>query len=99
MWRSMWRTPQAIAWEADQQVLAVAVFVRSLADAEMPDATVPARTLVRQQMDALGLTIPGLRANRWRIGEPASDRKATGTAGRTRPRASGRLKVVEDGGT
>jgi hypothetical protein len=31
---------------------------------------VATRTFVRQQMDALGLTAPGLRSNRWLIEAP-----------------------------
>lgn len=76
----------------------MAMFVRSLVEAEAPGATTAARTLVRQQMEALGLTVPGLRANRWIIGEttaPARALKATGTDG---PSAKDRLKVLDGGG-
>lgn len=83
-------------WEANGQVAEVALYVRSLKDAERPKATVAARTLVRQQMDALGLTIPGLRVNRWIIaGEAAQhvDRhSASGAAS-----AKERLKIVAGG--
>ena len=99
LWVAMWRQPQAVAWEDNAQEFEVAMFVRALKDAEDPDSSVAARTLVRQQMDSLGITSPGLRANRWRIGDPSPEKRATGTAGRSRPRASGRLKVVEGGDT
>lgn len=70
LWAKEWKRPQAVEWERNGQFLEVAMFVRSLADAEKASASTSARILVRQLMDALGLTTAGLRANRWRIGEP-----------------------------
>jgi hypothetical protein len=66
-WRREWRRPQAVMWERNGQELEVALYVRSLAAAELLDASVAARTLVRQQQEALGLSLPGLARNRWRI--------------------------------
>jgi hypothetical protein len=62
-------------WERQGQALEVALFVRSLVDAESAEAPVAARTLVRQQMEALGISVPGMLRNRWRIEEvePESD--------------------------
>jgi len=54
-------------WEANGQSTEVALYVRSLKDAERPKASVAARTLVRQQQEALGLSLPGLARNRWII--------------------------------
>lgn len=99
LWQREWKRPQAVVWEANHQEIEVAMFIRSLVDAESPTATTASRTLVRQQMEALGLTVPGLRANRWIIGDaPASGRtfKATGTNG---PSAKDRLKVLDGGGS
>jgi len=50
-----------------QMQVEVALYVRRLVEAERPDAPVSVGTLVRQYADALGLSIPGLRALRWRI--------------------------------
>jgi hypothetical protein len=97
LWRAMWRRPQAVAWEDNAQHYEVAMFVRSLAAAEDPKASVNARTLVRQQMDSLGITQPGLRSNRWRIGDAPPAKRATGTEGRSRPSAGARLRMVEGG--
>lgn len=59
-------------WEANGQAEEVAVYVRALAVAERAKASVASRTLVRQLMDSLGISIPGLRANRWIIaGDPS----------------------------
>lgn len=51
---------------------------------------------MRELDDRLGLTPKSMAQLRWKI-DPTAEHKATGTAGRTRPRASGRLKVVEGG--
>ena len=60
-------------WERNQQHEEVALYVRSLVQAERLKATVASRTLVRQQQEALGLSLPGLARNRWIIdGEPES---------------------------
>lgn len=67
IWEEVWDRPQALMWEANSQELEVAMFVRALKDAEKADAAVSARTLVRQQMDSLGMTVPGMRSNRWQI--------------------------------
>lgn len=99
LWEREWRRPQALIWEANGQELEVAMFVRSVADAENAEASVASRTLVRQQMDSLGLTIPGLLRNRWRIADDAPSHKPTSTAGRSGLTARNRLKVVPDGST
>ncbi len=66
-WEHEWKRPQAVMWEANGQDVEVALYVRSLADAERPKAPVALRTLVRQQQEALGVSIPGLARNRWTI--------------------------------
>jgi hypothetical protein len=84
-------------WEANGQASEVALYVRSLKDAEKPRASTASRTLVRQQMDALGITVPGLRANRWVIVDDIvapAELAQTGTDG---PSAKARLKLLEGG--
>lgn len=54
-------------WEANGQQTEVALYVRSLRDAERPKAPVSMRTLVKQQQEALGISLPGLARNRWII--------------------------------
>ena len=77
VWAAEWRRPQAVVWEENGQQTEVAMFVRSLVTAEKSGATVAARTLVRQQMDSLGLTIPGLRSNRFIIDGPDGEERST----------------------
>lgn len=73
LWDRLWEMPQALMWERCSQDLEVALYVRRLVEAEKPDAFVNLGTLVRQMADSLGLTMPGLRANRWRIERPSED--------------------------
>lgn len=77
LWVRLWRMPQALMWERYGQDIEVALYVRRLTAAEQPDAGVNLGTLVRQQSDSLGLTTPGMRANRWRI-DRADDEPAQG---------------------
>lgn len=70
LWQAMWLKPQAFMWERLGQEFEVALYVRRLAEAEEPGSAVALSTLVRQMADGLGLTTPGLRANRWRIERP-----------------------------
>jgi alpha-D-ribose 1-methylphosphonate 5-triphosphate diphosphatase PhnM len=80
-----------VQWERNGQELEVALFVRSVVDAEGAEATAAARTLVKQQMEALGISLPGLMRNRWRIAEMP----AASSAARAPARAG--LKVVQGG--
>jgi hypothetical protein len=97
LWALLWDRPQALMWARNGQELEVALFVRRLAEAEAPGAPVTLSTLVRQMGDSLGLTTPGLRANRWRIvaDEPAPFRPAV-TSIRSRARLNQvRSEVLE----
>jgi hypothetical protein len=83
-------------WERNGQELEVALYVRSVVDAESPKATVAARTLVKQQMEALGLSLPGLLRLRWKIAsdEVAERRQSeVGSRGNVRDR----LKALDGG--
>ena len=69
LWAVEWRRPQAVMWERQGQEAEVALYVRSLVAAEQVDASVAVRTLVRQQMEALGISMQGMLRNRWRIAD------------------------------
>ncbi|WP_201752961.1 phage terminase small subunit [Micromonospora rubida] len=88
LWRRLWASPQACEWERQGQDLEVALYVRRLVEAEQPGARANLATLVRQMADALGLTIPGLRTNRWRI---AVDQVAAKRAEKSTPPESARM--------
>ena len=98
LWEAEWRRPQAVAWERNGQQLEVALFVRALVVSEGPKATAADRNVVQRKMSDLGVTVPGLRANRWRIVDETAAPKAPRPAS-PRSSARARLKVVKDGGT
>lgn len=97
LWAAEWRRPQAIAWEANGQQTEVALFVRTLRDAERPGASASVRTLVQRQMDTLGLTVSGLRANRWIIDTDPVSPKARASDGPDRVNAKARFATIEGG--
>lgn len=95
LWTLLWTKPQAILWAQHSQELEVALHVRSLVVAEKRTATTSARTLIRQQMDSLLLTLPALRAAGIRIGThaeraaaPSPGELEAGEAPATRPARS-----------
>jgi hypothetical protein len=104
LWVEEWKRPQAVAWEALGLVRDVAFFVRESIEAEAPGSSVARRNLVRQRADMLGLTVSGLRTNRWRIaGQQDGPSGARGAEGsQVAPRRVGsssarsRLRVVTD---
>lgn len=73
LWPPLWVKPQSVMWERYGQHLEVALYVRALAAVELPGAPVALFTVVRQMADSLGVTVPGLRANRWKIPAAAAD--------------------------
>jgi hypothetical protein len=103
-WASEWARPQAVMWERNGQHFEVALYVRAAIRSLAPDAPAAAGALVQRKMNDLGLTVPGLRANRWRIPGPdaAGDASSEGPkperpAARKPARARSakeRLKVV-----
>lgn len=96
LWEALWRKPQALMWERFGQELEVALYARRFAEAEAMESRVNLSTLVRQMADSLGLTTPGMRANRWRIDagqEPAPSARPVAK----RASARSRLKVVSGG--
>jgi len=99
LWADLWRKPQAIMWERFGQDVEVALYVRRLTEAELMDSRVNLSTLVRQMADSLGLTTPGMRANRWRITAEEAPRPATtGRAAPARSSSRSRLKVIPGDG-
>lgn len=96
LWRTLWGKPQAVVWEKMGQEFEVALYVRRFAEAEEPDSAISASTLVRQMADALGLTIPGLRVNRWKIAadQVAVKREQHETVEPSKPGARDRFKIV-----
>lgn len=98
LWERLWQKPQALMWERYGQEIEVALYIRRLAEAEKGDAGVNLGTLVRQMSDSLGLTTPGMRANRWRIDRAeASEEQPTGPVKPASNSARARLRAVPGG--
>ncbi|WKV74736.1 hypothetical protein AW27_026385 [Streptomyces sp. PCS3-D2] len=99
VWLDLWESPQAVMWEELGQALEVALFVRTLAEAERPDARVDIKKMVRGYLDSLGLSVQGMLRNRWKIapGVPAPAADAVPAPAVRRPSARDRLKVVPSG--
>lgn len=106
LWAILWVKPQALMWERLGLEFEVGLYVRRLAEAEQAEARVNLSTLVRQMSDSLGLTTPGLRANRWKIEAPkptgverAARQAAVSMEPSSRPSARERLTVVRGEGS
>jgi hypothetical protein len=99
LWAREWKRPQAVAWEKLGLDVEVGVYVRTLVAAEAHDAGASTRTLLRQQMDSLGLTVPGLARNRWIIDGAADEPAAPPvvTDDRQRSSAKARFLALEGG--
>jgi hypothetical protein len=95
-WVQMWARPQAVMWELRGQHHEVALYVRRLVEAEKPGSPVAVSTMVRQLLDSLGLSSPGLRANRWRIGDAPQETRSPSVPHRTSARD--RFRVVDGDG-
>lgn len=101
IWARLWKLPQAVMWERQSQEFEVALYVRRLVEAETLDSSVNRTTVVRQMGDSLGLTTPGLRANRWKIIFDEVTPRREAAAARPAPRAArassrSRLKVIKN---
>jgi hypothetical protein len=100
LWDDLWAKPQAVVWEDMGQELEVALFVRTLAEAERADARVDVKKMVRGYLDSLGLSVAGMNRNRWKIAPAVEEPEAEATGQQPaarRPSARDRLKVVPSG--
>jgi hypothetical protein len=104
LWDDLWAKPQAVMWEQLGQDLEVALFVRTVAEAEQPESKTDLKKVVRQYLDSLGLSVQGMLRNRWKItavravpeydgpGQPEETEQAPEPPRRTSARD--RMKVV-----
>ena len=96
MWGELWTFAQAVVWEKNRQHGEVALYVRRFLEAAKPGASANLTSAVRQIADSLGLTIPGLLRNKWKIGgvQPETEQhdKPKGASSRER------FKVVNGDG-
>lgn len=96
-WAREWRRPQAVMWERLELEVEVAMYCRTLRAAEHPLAPTNVRTLLRQQQEALGLSVPGLARNRWLIDGGPEPKQVTTADDRDGASAKARFRTIEGG--
>lgn len=90
VWRQVWATPQAVAWERLGWSFDVAIYVRFMVAAEAGD--MKAAGEVRQWSDRLGLNPAAMLRNRWKIApDELGARRGSAPAGPRRSSARDRL--------
>lgn len=100
-WAMVWGTPQAHQWAANGIETEVALYVRTLIEAEVPGAATNLRSLAKQLQENLGLSYVGLLKYRWRIADSAppaatatSEKSPAARPARGRKSSRDRLTVV-----
>lgn len=101
VWREQWRKPQAIVWAEQNSEYQVAMYVRTLVEAEKRGATSAIRNLLVRQEISLMLTQASLLSAGFRIStnstpQPTIAASTPAVAKRSVPSARGRLRAVED---
>lgn len=66
-WVSLWRKPQAVMWDGLEDL--VAAYVVAFDESVQPGAAAGLKTAVLRMEAELGVSIVGMRSNRWRIVE------------------------------
>lgn len=95
MWKETWVLPQAVMWELQNQEREVALYVRAYLQAGKPGASANRITAALRLSDSLGVSMPGLQRNRWRIG--GGEQKQERTKAKGGSSAKERFKVVDGG--
>ena len=73
LWKSLWATPQAVAWERVSWTRVVARYCLLVLEAEKPDPKPMLMSEVRQLEDRLGLTPKAMRMMGWSIVQDVDD--------------------------
>lgn len=93
LWKELWQTPQAVAWERLRWTREVALYARLQVHAEIGD--MEAGKEARQWSDRLGLNPTAMLRNRWKIADAAAAKSAAPRARTTS--AKDRLSVITGG--
>lgn len=72
LWDSLWKTPQAEAWEDLGWTRVVARYAAIVLACEMPDATSAMMSEARQLEDRLGLSPMAMKRLQWEVGPVAT---------------------------
>ena len=97
LWDRLWVRPQAFMWHQLMLFEEVALYVRYLTEAELPDASASVRTVVKQHQELLGLSTAGLLRNHCRISadEVTQQKNEAAAAAPERTSSRDRLKRVQ----
>ena len=83
LWRELWTKPQGAAWSSLGLKFQVAAYVRAFLESVESGASAGLKTAVLRMEAELGLNVPGMRSNGWRISDgPATAPAATAKAAR-----------------
>jgi hypothetical protein len=69
LWDELWRKPQGAAWDALGLKFQVAAYVRAYLESVQEKASAGLKTAVLRMEAELGLNVPGMRSNGWRISD------------------------------
>ncbi|WP_372699406.1 hypothetical protein [Arthrobacter sp. JSM 101049] len=97
-WRTIWKTPQAVAWDQLGWRHDVALYVRLLVASEA--GSLKAASEARQWSNLLGLNPSAMLRNRWRIAtDQVAEKRQENTKkdSARRPSSKDRLHVVRNG--
>lgn len=100
LWTWVWSTPQACAWSMQRwRWHAVAMWVRTSALCESPEATAADKNSLHRFADQIGMTPAGLKENGWAIAadELAAKREEQGSGPVATPSSRDRIKAVAGG--
>lgn len=95
LWKALWSTPQAVAWDQLRWTREVALYARLQVKAELGD--LDAGKEARQWSDRLGLNPTALLRNRWKIDGVAEAGPAPQQRTPSQRRAKSRMKVIQGG--
>lgn len=96
-WTREWARPQAVVWERMDLAVEVAAYVRTLALFERPKSPIALGTLLKQQQENLGLSLPGLSRRGWVIDSDSPAPKVTKADDPDRASAKARFQAIEGG--
>lgn len=83
-WASLWQRPQSVMWVGVEDL--VAAYVVAFDESVQPGAAAGLKTAVLRMEAELGVSIVGMRANRWLIGDAKPDMDTDGTVTDARSR-------------
>lgn len=80
LWKQLWSTPQAFAWERLGWTRVVGRYARLVLQSETREATAALLGEVRQMEDRLGLTPMSMKRLQWEVGEVPTQATGGGKA-------------------